>query len=76
MPNPKPSLNCCQGVELQGETLIELNEGLKSIAKAGTQEGYKFDKEELGSTLNDAALTFLMGMDGEQAQRDQFVVAN
>ena len=56
--------------------MIEPNEGLKRIAKAGTQEGYKFDKEELGSTLNDAALTFLMGMDGEQAQRDQFVVAN
>ena len=66
--------------ELYGETLIDPKKGLKSIAKAGKKEGYKFDKKELGAALDemddagafssveldDSALTALMGMGGEQ----------
>ena len=66
--------------ELYSETLIDPKKGLKSIAKAGKKEGYKFDKAELGEALdemNDAgafsnvemdasALTRLMGMGGQQ----------
>ena len=66
--------------ELYSETLIDPKKGLKSIAKAGKKEGYKFDKAELGEALdemNDAgafsnvemdasALTTLMGMGGQQ----------
>ena len=66
--------------ELYGETLIDPKKGLKSIAKAGKKEGYKFDKAELATALDemndagafssveldDAALTTLMGMGGEQ----------
>ena len=66
--------------ELYGETLIAPKKGLKSIAKAAKKEGYKFDKAELGAgfdemddagafsdiELDDAALTTLMGMGGEQ----------
>ena len=66
--------------ELYGETLIDPKKGLKSIAKAGKKEGYKFNKAELGAALDemnqegafgtleldDAALTTLMGMGGEQ----------
>ena len=66
--------------ELYGETLIDPKKGLKSIAKAGKKEGYKFDKAELGAALDemddsgafssveldDSALTALMGMGGEQ----------
>ena len=69
--------------ELYGETLIDPKKGLKSIAKAGKKEGYKFDKAELGAALdemNDAgafsnvemdasALTTLMGMGGQQEGR-------
>ena len=69
--------------ELYGETLIDPKQGLKSIAKAGKKEGYKFDKAELGAALDemddagafssveldDSALTALMGMGGEQQQR-------
>ena len=68
--------------ELYGETLIDPKQGLKSIAKAGKKEGYKFDKTELGAALDemndagsfgdveldDAALASLMGMGGEQQQ--------
>ena len=68
--------------ELYGETLIDPKKGLKSIAKAGKKEGYKFDKDELATALNemddagtfgnieldDAALASLMGMGGEQQQ--------
>ena len=68
--------------ELYGETLIDPKQGLKSIAKAGKKEGYKFDKAELGAALNemddsgafsdveldDSALTALMGMGGSQQQ--------
>ena len=66
--------------ELYGETLINPKKGLKSIAKAGKKEGYKFDKAQLATALDemndagafrsveldDAALTALMGMGGEQ----------
>ena len=69
--------------ELYSETLIDPKKGLKSIAKAGKKEGYKFDKAELGEALdemNDAgafsnvemdasALTRLMGMGGQQEIR-------
>ena len=69
--------------QLYGETLIDPKKGLKSIAKAGKKEGYKFDKKELGAALdemddagafsdielNDAALASLLGMGGEQLQR-------
>ena len=69
--------------ELYGETLIDPKKGLKSIAKAGKKEGYKFDKAELGAALDemnkggafddveldDAALASLMGMGGEQQGR-------
>ena len=69
--------------ELYGETLIDPKKGLKSIAKAGKKEGYKFDKVELGAALDemndagafssveldDAALATLLGMGGEQLQR-------
>ena len=68
--------------ELYGETLIDPKQGLKSIAKAGKKEGYKFDKTELGAALDemndsgafssveldDAALASLMGMGGSQQQ--------
>ena len=68
--------------ELYGETLIDPKKGLKSIAKAGKKEGYKFDKKELAAALdemndagefsdvelNDAALASLLGMGGEQQQ--------
>ena len=68
--------------ELYGQTLIDPKKGLKSIAKAGKKEGYKFDKAELGAALNemndagaffdveldDAALASLMGMGGAQQQ--------
>ena len=68
--------------ELYGETLIDPKKGLKSIAKAGKKEGYKFDKKELGAALDemddagafsdveldDASLASLMGMGGEQQQ--------
>jgi hypothetical protein len=68
--------------ELYGETLIDPKMGLKSIAKAGKKEGYKFDKKELGAALDemndagafssveldDAVLASLMGMGGEQQQ--------
>ena len=68
--------------ELYGQTLIDPKKGLKSIAKAGKKEGYKFDKAELGEALDemnkggafydveldDAALASLMGMGGSQQQ--------
>ena len=68
--------------ELYGQTLIDPKKGLKSIAKAGKKEGYKFDKAELGEALDemnkggafydveldDAALASLMGMGGAQQQ--------
>ena len=68
--------------ELYGETLIDPKEGLKSIAKAGKKEGYKFNKKELGAALDemddagafsdveldDAALASLMGQGGAQQQ--------
>ena len=70
--------------ELYGETLIDPKKGLKSIAKAGKKEGYKFDKKELGAALDemddagafsdveldDAALASLMGMGGAQQQEN------
>ena len=66
--------------KLYGETLIDPKKGLKSIAKAGKKEGYKFDKAELATALNemddagtfgdieldDAALASLMGQGGAQ----------
>ena len=66
--------------ELYGETLIDPKKGINSIAKAGKKEGYKFNKKELGAALDemndagafssleldDAALTTLIGMGGEQ----------
>ena len=66
--------------ELYGQTLIDPKKGLKSIIKAGKKEGYKFNKAELATALDemndagafssveldDAALTTLMGMGGEQ----------
>ena len=69
--------------KLYGETLIDPKKGLKSIAKEGKKEGYKFDKVELGAALDemndagafssveldDAALASLLGMGGEQQQR-------
>ena len=68
--------------ELYGETLIDPKKGLKSIAKAGKKEGYKFNQKELGAALDemddsgafsdveldDAALASLMGMGGSQQQ--------
>jgi len=68
--------------ELYGQTLIDPKKGLKSIAKAGKKEGYKFDKAELGEALDEmndagafydveldhAALASLMGMGGSQQQ--------
>ena len=68
--------------ELYGETLIDPKKGLKSIAKVGKKEGYKFNKKELGAALDemndakafsdveldDAALQTLMGQGGEQLQ--------
>ena len=68
--------------ELYGEILINPKKGLKSIAKAAKKEGYSFDKDELGAALDemdqavafvsveldDAALTTLFGMGGEQEQ--------
>ena len=69
--------------ELYGEVLINPTKGLKSIKKAAKKEGYVFDKDELADALNemdksgaftsveldDAALTTLMGMGGEQQGR-------
>ena len=69
--------------ELYGETLIDTKKGLKSIAKAGKKEGYKFDKAELATALDemrdagafssveldDAVLASLIGMGGEQQQK-------
>jgi len=69
--------------ELYGQTLIDPKKGLKSIAKAGKNEGYQFDKTELGEALDemndagaffdveldDAALASLMGMGGGQQGR-------
>ena len=69
--------------ELYGETLIDPKKGLKSIAKAGKKDGYKFNQKELGAALDemddagafssveldDSALTALMGMGGEQQGR-------
>ena len=69
--------------ELYGQTLIDPKKGLKSIAKAGKKEGYKFNKAELGAALNemndagaffdveldDVALASLMGMGGAQQGR-------
>ena len=66
--------------KLYGKTLINPKKGLKSIVKAGKKEGYKFDKAELATALDemnkggafsdieldDAALATLMGMDGSQ----------
>ena len=68
---------------LYGETLINPKKGLKSITKAGKKEGYKFNKKDLGTALDemddagafsdveldDAALTALMGMGGEQQRK-------
>ena len=68
--------------ELYGETLIDPKRGLKSIAKVGKKEGYKFNKKELGAALDEmndakafsdveldaAALQTLMGQGGEQLQ--------
>ena len=68
--------------ELYGQTLIDPKKGLKSIAKAGKKEGYKFDKAELGEALDemndagaffdveldDAVLASLMGMGGKVGQ--------
>ncbi len=68
--------------ELYGETLIDPKKGLKSIAKVGKKEGYKFNKKELGAALDEmndakafsdveldaAALQTLMGQGGEQLQ--------
>jgi len=72
--------------ELYGETLIDQKKGLKSIARAGKKEGYKFNQSELGRALDemndagafsdveldDAALTSLMGMGGSQQDRSGF----
>jgi len=72
--------------ELYGQTLIDPKKGLKSIAKAGKKEGYKFDKAELGEALDemnkggafydveldDAALASLMGIGGSQQDRSGF----
>ena len=58
--------------------MIAPKKGLKSIAKVGKKEGYKFDKKELGAALDemndsgaffdveldDAALAALMGQGG------------
>tara|TARA_Y100001954_G_scaffold219313_1_gene253327 strand:+ start:255 stop:905 length:651 start_codon:yes stop_codon:yes gene_type:complete len=69
--------------ELYGETLINPKKGLKSIAKAGKKEGYKFNKKELGAALDemndagafsdveldDAALVSLMGQEGGAQQQ-------
>ena len=68
--------------KLYGETLINPKKGLKSIAKAGKKEGYKFDKKELGAALDemndagafsdveldDAALASLTGQGGSLHQ--------
>ena len=62
--------------------MIDPKKGLKSIAKAGKKEGYKFDEKELGAALDemndagafrrveldDAALASLMGQGGAQQQ--------
>ena len=39
--------------QLYGETLIDPKKGLKSIAKVGKKEGYKFNKKELGVALDE-----------------------
>ena len=63
--------------------MINPKKGLKSIVKVGKKEGYKFDKAELATALDemnkggafsdveldDAALAALMGMGGEQQSR-------
>ena len=68
--------------ELYSETLIDPQKGLKSIIKAGKKEGYKFNKVELSTALDemndagafsdvaldDAALASLMGQGAEQQQ--------
>ena len=68
--------------ELYGETLIDPKQGLKSIAKAGKKEGYKFNQKELGAALDemddsgafsdveldDAALASLTGPGGSLQQ--------
>ena len=78
----RESLSDTKVSELYGKTLINPKKGLKSIAKAGRKEGYKFDKAELGAALDemddagafsdveldDAALASLMGIGGEQLQ--------
>ena len=66
--------------ELYSETLIDPKKGLKNITNAGKKQGYKLNKAELSAALDemnqegafgtleldDAALTTLMGMGGEQ----------
>ena len=73
--------------KLYGKTLINPKKGLKSIVKAGKKEGYKFDKAELATALDemndagafsdveldDAALAALMGMGGAQNSRSRDV---
>ena len=68
--------------ELYGETLIDPNKGVKSIAKAAKKEGYSFNKAELGEALDEmndagaffdveldaAALDVLFGQGGQQQQ--------
>ena len=67
--------------QLYGETLIAPKKGLKSIAKAGKKEGYKFDKKELGAALDEMMMRGfqrcgtgccctgnLMGLGGAQQQ--------
>ena len=39
--------------ELCGETLIDPKKGLKSVARVGKKESYKFDKAELGAALDE-----------------------
>ena len=66
--------------ELYGQTLFDPKKGPKSIAKAGKEEGYKFDTKELAAALDEmnkggefdtveldaAALASLTGMGGVQ----------
>ena len=68
--------------ELYGEMLIDPQKGIKSISKTAKKAGYKFNQAELGAALNemdeagafsnveldDAALTTLLGLGGEQQQ--------
>ncbi|WP_413440637.1 hypothetical protein [Synechococcus sp. MIT S1220] len=39
--------------ELYGDTLINPTKGLNRIVKAGKKEGYSFDKDELGTALDE-----------------------